>query len=674
MILEEIDKGESSGHPFRGNQYTRGVGGQGKRTAETGSPSHPINCGKDLDKAATLLSQGKSVRLDDKRQASMLLSKMQAMAQQMKKDGQKAKDFDLCRITVPGTNLFCQQSKGIPRAKMPQLKGKPTPGSPASKKRKDKKGEVSVEGDFIRELHKRGIKVTEMEVPASQLKATQSQLNGVKVGGMMRAIESGKMDTKVPIFVTRDGYVIDGHHRWAAMVGEGLRHRRMTMPVRVLDMDIGQAIDLTNQFAKTMGIAQQGVGVMTGPMAKEDLDKGEAAGHTYHGNQYDGKHIGGGKGGAMIKPKDYAYKDFASISRFHRADGTAMTRTEAGDTMEALAVQHPMIKKALTKRFGGAPKAAVGSLAHVRRQGDWDIEAGNYAIECKSAHAGSSSQKATMKKSEMAKKDKAIKKAKKKAATMVLVWEPKGKNGTGTIHAFALDGIVQGTLRKFEPLGSFAVSSSQFKAANEAVRSSAGVSKAVTTEDDIVGAIAIYEREDGSIECFMEPPDYQENVSKEDSMDDETVGSLVEKWAEEDDLSDDQEPTAMEGEIVKIDEDQRLIFGWAYIAADQEGNVIVDKQGDFFDDESEVEAMAYDYVLNSRLGDVMHTEVQKSRLVESMVFTPEKLVKMGLEPDALPTGWWVGLHVEDDTAWAGVKEGRYSMFSIGGRGVRTPVE
>jgi hypothetical protein len=53
-----------------------------------------------------------------------------------------------------------------------------------------------------------------------------------------------------------------------------------------------------------------------------------------------------------------------------------------------------------------------------------------------------------------------------------------------------------------------------------------------------------------------------------------------------------------------------------------------------------------------------------------MFFSPEKLEKLGLPTDALPTGWWVGFHVEDDAAWARVKDGTYKMFSIQGTALR----
>lgn len=57
-----------------------------------------------------------------------------------------------------------------------------------------------------------------------------------------------------------------------------------------------------------------------------------------------------------------------------------------------------------------------------------------------------------------------------------------------------------------------------------------------------------------------------------------------------------------------------------------------------------------------------------------MVFTPEKIEKMGLPAGILPTGWWVGFRVEDDALWDSVKKGERLAFSIHGSGVRKEVE
>lgn len=126
--------------------------------------------------------------------------------------------------------------------------------------------------------------------------------------------------------------------------------------------------------------------------------------------------------------------------------------------------------------------------------------------------------------------------------------------------------------------------------------------------------------------------------------------------------------------ITKLDEEKRLAFGWAYIAKDKFGNVVVDKQGDFVDDMEELEKAAYLFVNESRTGGVMHLRdgdnaKRIGHLVESFVTTPEKLEKMGL-PSTTEQGWWVGFRVEDDEVWQGIKDGKYKSFSIHGQGRR----
>lgn len=123
-------------------------------------------------------------------------------------------------------------------------------------------------------------------------------------------------------------------------------------------------------------------------------------------------------------------------------------------------------------------------------------------------------------------------------------------------------------------------------------------------------------------------------------------------------------PLKAEGTVMKFDEEKRLVFGWAYVTHDPTGTLNVDKSGEFVDDPYEVEEAAYGFVLKSRTGDVDHTNVETSTLVESIMFTPEKIEKMGLPDGIIPTGWWVGFKVHDDTVWK--NRHKYTSFSIFG--------
>lgn len=236
------------------------------------SPAKPLKV-KSAKKALDLIAQGKHVELDPDTLAVMLdkLAKIGQDAFKRQQKGEKVTvpDYDLCRVHVRDTNVYCEQNKGIPRIDMPQLAGKNIrKGSRAQRKldqmnrRRAEQGkppetEVNIADEFVAELQRRGIKITDGKREASKLKATQSQIVGSKVGGMMAASvqKGGKLDLSKPIFISRDGYILDGHHRWAALTGlEYTEGSPMMMNVRVIDMPIQELVGLTNEFALQFGV------------------------------------------------------------------------------------------------------------------------------------------------------------------------------------------------------------------------------------------------------------------------------------------------------------------------------------------------------------------------------------------------------------------------------------
>ena len=119
-------------------------------------------------------------------------------------------------------------------------------------------------------------------------------------------------------------------------------------------------------------------------------------------------------------------------------------------------------------------------------------------------------------------------------------------------------------------------------------------------------------------------------------------------------------------EIQKSNEEKRLAFGWASVAN------IVDLQMDIIDAE-ELEQAAYNFVRFYREGGEMHERGNCAELVESIVFTPEKLKALGLPENSLKASWWIGFYVTDDEVWQKVKSGDYSMFSIEGKAIREEI-
>lgn len=235
----------------------------------------------DTSDVVRALYEGRKVNMVSEDMVSTAVDKLGAVASKMAKMGAKAKTFDLCNATVEGTNLFCTESKGIPRVKMPQLKGVPLANSPADKLPKDKKGEVDLTEAFRKHVEEMGFTIDDTDVLASHLKASQNELNGVKIAGMAGAMRSGKLKS-ARLFVSDDNYIVDGHHTWAANVAVDYDDNKsgdVSMPVARINMSILELLEVSNNFAREMGIPQAGVEAM---VPKEKQEKKDAVTHGSH--------------------------------------------------------------------------------------------------------------------------------------------------------------------------------------------------------------------------------------------------------------------------------------------------------------------------------------------------------------------------------------------------------
>jgi hypothetical protein len=235
-----------------GNKYAKDIISKYSQKAEpTKGPE------LDVDKQSHI----KDIPQKFRSMVSMKIDQLAKAADEAKAKGEKAPNFNLCDITIPGTNLYCKGNKGIPREEMPQFKGYAKPGSIADKLPKNSDGEVDTEAQFKVLLKRNGVAVSEpQEVPADQLKATQTELVGAKVAGMTKALETEPNHPKItaPIYVSNDGYVLDGHHRWAAVTSAAVASGKPAMMnVRVIDMPIKDLVKISNDFADQIGIQQK---------------------------------------------------------------------------------------------------------------------------------------------------------------------------------------------------------------------------------------------------------------------------------------------------------------------------------------------------------------------------------------------------------------------------------
>lgn len=124
--------------------------------------------------------------------------------------------------------------------------------------------------------------------------------------------------------------------------------------------------------------------------------------------------------------------------------------------------------------------------------------------------------------------------------------------------------------------------------------------------------------------------------------------------------------------VTKANDEMQCIFGWANVAVKADGTEIVDHQGDVIAP-ADLEVAAYEFVLNFREVDEMHTEEVQGHLVESFMATPDKLEAMGLKKNALPQGWWTGFYIPDKAMYEKARD-NYPMFSIAGWAMREEVK
>ena len=117
-------------------------------------------------------------------------------------------------------------SMGIKREDMPQISGKDIP-------------------EFLKHLQVKGIGVVETEMSVEELKPTQGELETDKAD---RILKNAKEALKGRIFVSEDGYVLDGHHRWLALLRED---RDNMVDVYEIKLNAKEALKVMHSFSKS---------------------------------------------------------------------------------------------------------------------------------------------------------------------------------------------------------------------------------------------------------------------------------------------------------------------------------------------------------------------------------------------------------------------------------------
>lgn len=131
----------------------------------------------------------------------------------------KAKKFG--KYTIPNFGIYT-----VPRKDMPQIKP------------------IFIE-EFKEYLKKNGVGTFKKRVRLDSLKPTQGEFNPKKIESAMKYASQNR---DYLVMVSRDSFIIDGHHRWAA---EYNRDNDGMVDVLIVDARIKKALKLAREFPKS---------------------------------------------------------------------------------------------------------------------------------------------------------------------------------------------------------------------------------------------------------------------------------------------------------------------------------------------------------------------------------------------------------------------------------------
>ena len=156
------------------------------------------------------------------------LKRLRRHTQKVKRHGENESPENMCMDSD-----LCKGDLGIPRKLMPQF---------------NSAADIKNFTTFIRREF--DVDSTRGYRRAGQLRPSQEEINRERVEDVHEDIVDKKLDPKVPLVISADNYVIDGHHRWAAYKAH---HPHVKMPVLI----VGASARDTLGMAATWGAEHQ---------------------------------------------------------------------------------------------------------------------------------------------------------------------------------------------------------------------------------------------------------------------------------------------------------------------------------------------------------------------------------------------------------------------------------
>ena len=143
---------------------------------------------------------------------------------------------DLTELSIEGTLLYGDEGMGIARKDMPQIPGKER-------------------GRFLSEIEaSKGITAEKEKVDPTTLKPVQKEISASRSGAIYNKFrDEGGIPKDERILISKDGYVIDGHHTWGASVAFAFDNKGTELPVYRLSVTAKEALEVSLEWSKANG-------------------------------------------------------------------------------------------------------------------------------------------------------------------------------------------------------------------------------------------------------------------------------------------------------------------------------------------------------------------------------------------------------------------------------------
>lgn len=175
---------------------------------------------------------------------------------------------------------------------------------------------------------------------------------------------------------------------------------------------------------------------------------------------------------------------------------------------------------------------------------------------------------------------------------------------------------------------------------------------------------------DPNMEIRRDDPEARSNFRARHSCDTATDKTSARYWScrmwESGTSVSEMTKVEVEGQILKVNNEERLAYGWAYVSTNK-GELSLDHSGEFIRPDQLAKA-ATNFMLSMRTAKRMHSGEAIGEVIHSMPLTNDVTKALGIQSDR--EGWLVAVKVYDDQVWQDVKDGKLAAFSIGGRALK----